>query len=246
MSRFVPILSVAASCAAHATLAAALVAGGFSAPVPDIGGGGGEAGGAAAGGGGSGFAVRLRPGAAAPVPAVTPPRPEPEPEPELELEPELEPEPTPAVTPPRPEPEPTPAVEAPAGAGPDVPVEPARAAPASVSAPASPEGGPAGAEPDAAGGGPGGGGGPLLGSAPRPRYPDRCRRLGHEGVAVLVVDVAADGTVARVSVARSAGCPDLDRAAEAALREARFEPARRLGVATASRVEVPVRFRIVD
>ena len=77
-----------------------------------------------------------------------------------------------------------------------------------------------------------------------PRYPDRCRRLGHEGTVVLEVRIEASGEVAEARVFRSAGCPELDEAALDAVRKARFEPARIGGVPVESTVLQPVVFKL--
>lgn len=119
------------------------------------------------------------------------------------------------------------------------PAPPLARGPARAPSPASPA-------PARAGSGAGPSCGASLGSVPRPRYPDRCRGLGHEGRAVLLVDVGPDGAVTAVALERSAGCPELDAAAIEAVRAARFEPARRFGEAVASRVRVPIRFELRD
>ncbi len=55
-------------------------------------------------------------------------------------------------------------------------------------------------------------------------YPERCRRARHEGTCVLELSIDANGIVTDVRVVESAGCEDLDQAATAALRKARFTP----------------------
>jgi TonB family protein len=60
-------------------------------------------------------------------------------------------------------------------------------------------------------------------SMPRPLYPARCARLGHAGRALVEVLVTEQGKVRGTSVVESAGCVELDDAACAAAREARFE-----------------------
>jgi len=83
---------------------------------------------------------------------------------------------------------------------------------------------------------------PLGGYQVRPRYPDAARRAGAEGTTVLKVRVLADGSVGEVIVERSAGHPDLDRAAVGAVKRWRFEPARRGAIAVPVWVIVPVKF----
>jgi periplasmic protein TonB len=77
-----------------------------------------------------------------------------------------------------------------------------------------------------------------------PSYPATARRLGIEGTALLRVFVDATGHVADIVVKQSAGHPDLDRAAEEAVRRWRFDPARRGADAIAIWVELPVEFHL--
>jgi protein TonB len=71
------------------------------------------------------------------------------------------------------------------------------------------------------------------------------RRLGKEGVVLLEVLVAADGSAADVRVVESSGFAPLDESAVATVRSRwRFVPARRGGEPIASRVTVPIRFRL--
>jgi protein TonB len=85
---------------------------------------------------------------------------------------------------------------------------------------------------------------PLGGYQTRPRYPDSARRQGIEGEALLRFEVLTDGHVASVTVTRSAGHPDLDRAAVDAVKTWRFEPARRGEEKVAVWVTLPVRFQL--
>jgi len=87
----------------------------------------------------------------------------------------------------------------------------------------------------------------LLPDSPAPDYPTRARRMGLEGTVVLLLHVAADGTVASVEIASSSGHEILDRAAaEAAADRWRFEPARRGSLAVAKDVRGPVEFKLTD
>jgi periplasmic protein TonB len=85
---------------------------------------------------------------------------------------------------------------------------------------------------------------PLGGYQTRPRYPDSARRQGIEGEALLRFQVLTDGHVASVTVTRSAGHADLDRAAVDAVRTWRFEPARRGEEKVTVWVTLPVRFQL--
>lgn len=80
---------------------------------------------------------------------------------------------------------------------------------------------------------------------PKPPYPLLSRRLGEEGMVKLSVLVAADGSVAEVTVAKSSGYPRLDRAAlETVQTTWRFAPARADGRPVAARVIVPIEFKL--
>ena len=85
---------------------------------------------------------------------------------------------------------------------------------------------------------------PLGGYQTRPRYPDSARREGVEGETLLRFQVLTSGRVASVSVARTAGHPDLDRAAVDAVTAWLFEPARRGKEAVSVWVTLPVRFQL--
>jgi len=79
---------------------------------------------------------------------------------------------------------------------------------------------------------------------PQPAYPAMARRLGIEGLVMVRVHVSATGVPEQVSVAQTSGTNALDEEALRAVRESRFEPARRGDVAYAHVVEVPIRFRL--
>ena len=87
---------------------------------------------------------------------------------------------------------------------------------------------------------------PQGGYQVRPAYPSAPRRLGIQGTSLLRVHVLADGGIGDVLVERSAGHPDLDRAAMEAVRRWRFEPARRGPDAVAMWVLLPVEFRLTQ
>lgn len=77
-----------------------------------------------------------------------------------------------------------------------------------------------------------------------PNYPDHDRRLGHEGVVVLTVAVAATGDVYRVDLKSPCPHPGLNREAVRAVRGWRFEPARRHGQPVSSETDVEIEFRL--
>ena len=81
---------------------------------------------------------------------------------------------------------------------------------------------------------------------PAPLYPRVARVQGWEGTTVIRVLVNPSGVVASARVAQGSGHSVLDGAALTAVRQWKFQPARRKGQAVASQVEVPIRFRLKD
>ncbi len=78
----------------------------------------------------------------------------------------------------------------------------------------------------------------------RPSYPAAPRRLGVQGTTLLRVHVLADGRIGDVLVEQSAGHPDLDDAAAGAVKQWRFDPARRGKEPVAMWVLLPVEFKL--
>ena len=85
---------------------------------------------------------------------------------------------------------------------------------------------------------------PRYGDNVLPAYPPLARLRGYQGVAILFVEVLADGRVGQVAIKRSAGHEILDRTALEAVRTWRFEPGRRDGQPVTMSVAVPVRFML--
>jgi periplasmic protein TonB len=85
---------------------------------------------------------------------------------------------------------------------------------------------------------------PLGGYQVKPRYPESARRQGVEGTTLLKIHVNDTGRVEDVLVERSAGHEDLDLAAIEAVKQWRFEPARRGKQSVAVWVMLPVRFAL--
>lgn len=77
-----------------------------------------------------------------------------------------------------------------------------------------------------------------------PAYPWLARIRGWEGTVVLLVRIEADGHPRDVGLLHSSGYPILDIAAQQAIQQWAFTPARRAGRAVGSDVELPVRFRL--
>ncbi len=91
---------------------------------------------------------------------------------------------------------------------------------------------------------------PSLGASylhnPKPVYPALARRLGEQGTVVLQVRVSADGHVDSVSVRRTSGYRQLDRAALSAVRQWTFTPASSAGRPVAGWVLVPILFSLEE
>lgn len=77
-----------------------------------------------------------------------------------------------------------------------------------------------------------------------PYYPLEALRSGLEGRVVLRVQINAAGRAEKIAVEDSSGFPSFDSSAIDAVRDWRFAPAKRGGVAVVHEVLVPVRFRI--
>lgn len=77
-----------------------------------------------------------------------------------------------------------------------------------------------------------------------PKYPRTARRKGHEGNVTLEVKVASDGTASSVVLVESCGYAELDEAAVAAVRTARFAPAREDGAAISGSLRLTFDFRL--
>ena len=86
---------------------------------------------------------------------------------------------------------------------------------------------------------------PAVGRNHEPRYPASARRQGVQGTVTVALEIDAAGAVTAAKVAVSSGNLLLDGEAVRCLRQWRFEPARRLGVAVASRLDQQVVFRLV-
>jgi len=82
--------------------------------------------------------------------------------------------------------------------------------------------------------------------SPKPAYPHEALAARLAGRVVLRAQVNADGCVTGAVVHRSSGAALLDRAALDAVRRWRFQPARRVGVAVATEILIPIRFTIED
>jgi len=79
-----------------------------------------------------------------------------------------------------------------------------------------------------------------------PVYPPRCLRLGIEGTVRLRVLVGEDGRPQDAAIGTSSGDTGLDQAALDAVRDWRFEPAKRDGVPLRAWCIVPITFSLDD
>jgi periplasmic protein TonB len=79
-----------------------------------------------------------------------------------------------------------------------------------------------------------------------PVYPPRCLRMGIEGVVRVRVLVGEDGRPQEVTVGRTSGDASLDQAAIDAVRQWRFEAAKRDGVPVRAWALVPIEFKLID
>ena len=79
---------------------------------------------------------------------------------------------------------------------------------------------------------------------PKPRYPPASLRLEEQGRVVVHVLIGADGVPQKLEVGISSGFARLDRAALEAVKEWRFVPGKRAGVAEGMWLDVPLVFKI--
>ncbi len=85
---------------------------------------------------------------------------------------------------------------------------------------------------------------PLYKKNPPPRYPGNARRRGHAGTVLLMVYVTEKGEAGQVRIFESSGHASLDRAAEKAVADWRFEPGTSDGVPTGMWVKIPILFEL--
>jgi protein TonB len=79
-----------------------------------------------------------------------------------------------------------------------------------------------------------------------PRYPMLARSRGEEGVVLISAEVLANGRVGKLGIRRTSGYRLLDQSALEAVKNWKFEPARKMGLPVAVWVEIPVRFALRD
>lgn len=81
---------------------------------------------------------------------------------------------------------------------------------------------------------------------PSPAYPPLSRRLGEQGLVLLLVHVTQDGAAGSVELQTGSGSSRLDQAALEAVKKWRFIPAKRGEQPVSASVVVPVRFSIEE
>lgn len=87
---------------------------------------------------------------------------------------------------------------------------------------------------------------PVPHHAIRPLYPISARRRGETGQVVLDALIAPDGRTGQVMTHTSSGFPDLDLAAERAVKQTVFRPATRNNQPVAARLRITILFRLTD
>lgn len=79
---------------------------------------------------------------------------------------------------------------------------------------------------------------------PKPSYPNLSRRLSEQGTVLLRVFVTMTGDAVTVELKQSSGFPRLDKAAQEAVQNWKFVPAKRGEQPVAAWVVVPIRFSL--
>ena len=82
----------------------------------------------------------------------------------------------------------------------------------------------------------------VVDRTPPPVYPADALKQGASGMVMLIVDVAADGSVSAVKVDHTSGNESLDIAATDAAKQWKFKPMMKDGKPVASQVRVPISF----
>jgi protein TonB len=84
---------------------------------------------------------------------------------------------------------------------------------------------------------------PVPVKTPPPKYPDSMKREGTSGVVAIVIVIDEKGGIDNASVSKSSH-PDFEKPALEAVRNWKFKPAKKDGVAVKVRVTVPLRFNL--
>ncbi|MFH0888869.1 MAG: energy transducer TonB [Planctomycetota bacterium] len=78
----------------------------------------------------------------------------------------------------------------------------------------------------------------------KPPYPELARRLGQEGLVVLLVEVDGNGRVSDITLKQSSGYKLLDDAALLCVKSWLFNPATKNGKPVVSKIEIPIRYKL--
>lgn len=187
-----------------------------------------------------------------PVEQPPPPPPEPEVQPDPDPAPDVKPDPDPEpviehppvpAPKPKPKPRPLPKPQTPPAKPVDTPPPPpppavAASAPEGAATPQAPRQGPPHDQPD------------LVsnieyqGEGPRLVYPLASKRMNEEGRVMVLAVINTQGLVDKVTVVSSSGYPRLDDAALDAVRQVRFKPYTRNGVAYPVQARIPCVFNL--
>ena len=88
---------------------------------------------------------------------------------------------------------------------------------------------------------------PVPKTTVQPKYPEKARKAGIQGMVLLKVKVSETGSVESVQVEEGVeGHTELDEAAVEAVKQWSFEPAQKDGEPVAIEVAIPVQFRLAD
>jgi protein TonB len=85
---------------------------------------------------------------------------------------------------------------------------------------------------------------PVPASRISPVYPRSARRKGHEGTAVVEIEISENGEVLESRIASSSGHGELDSAALDAVKNAKFVPAKKDGERIRGTLRLPVDFKL--
>jgi protein TonB len=80
-------------------------------------------------------------------------------------------------------------------------------------------------------------------ASPAPRYPAVALRRGDRGTVLVRAQIGVDGVPSEVTVGRSSGSRELDRAAVEAVRKWRFRPAMSGELPVSASVQIPINFQ---
>ena len=85
---------------------------------------------------------------------------------------------------------------------------------------------------------------PLYEQNTSPRYPQRARRMGYQGLVMLKVLIDENGQVDDLKVMKSSGYPILDRTALSSVKKWLFVPGTKGGKKKKMWVKIPIRFQL--